>query len=52
MGGVPTVSDETIAVNYFHFDSLPPLSKARTNQIHIDDIIKNLKDSTVLSVFE
>ena len=52
VGGVPTVSDETLDVKYFEFDALPSLSKARTNQNHIDDIIKNLKDSTIPTVFE
>ena len=50
--GVLTKSDETIDVKYFGFDNIPPLSMSRTNQKHINDIIKNLKDRTIPTIFE
>ena len=52
VGGSPKTSDETIAVNFFDFDTLPPLSMFRTDEKHIVDIRKQLNDSTRPTVFE
>lgn len=44
LGGEPTPSMETPAVDFFTPDSLPPLSKNRTNQRIIDEIFAHLAD--------
>jgi ADP-ribose pyrophosphatase YjhB (NUDIX family) len=44
LGGEPTPSMETPAVDFFSPDSLPPLSKNRTNQRILDEIFAHLAD--------
>ena len=44
MGGEAATSDETQAVGFFNFDDLPPLSRNRTNDNHIKEILANLKN--------
>ena len=51
-GGIPKASNETIAVNYFDFDNLPPLSTSRTNKKHIKDVRKHLNNLTLPTIFE
>ena len=52
VGGETKVSDETIDVNFFSFDNLPPLSIARTNKKHISDIKNNIKNPDLPTTFE
>lgn len=44
IGGEAMASDETIDVNFFSFDELPPLSQNRTNLKHIEEIKQHLND--------
>lgn len=44
VGGEARASDETLAVDFFPFDALPPLSEQRTNRRHIDEILAHLAD--------
>ena len=43
---------ETLAVDFFDFDSLPPLSEQRTNQRHLDEIRAHLHDPLRLAAFD
>jgi len=52
VGGDMIASDETIDVNFFSFDNLPPLSTSRTNQKHIVDIENITKNPDTPTVFE
>ena len=52
IGGEPKPSDETIDVKYFSFEELPPLSKNRTNENHIEEILLHLKDSDRQTYFD
>ena len=52
IGGNLETSNETIAVNYFDFDSLPELSTARTNKKHLKDILTNINNPTLPTIFE
>ena len=52
IGGSPKTSSETIAVNFFDFDNLPPLSTFRTDEKHIEDVRKHLNNSALPTVFE
>ncbi len=51
-GGSPKTSDETIAVSFFDFDNLPPLSTSRTNTKHIEDVRKHLNNPALPTIFE
>jgi len=42
-GGQARPSYETLAVDFFNFDNLPPLSLSRTNEKHINEIVKHIK---------
>lgn len=44
IGGEPRASDETMAVDFFSFDDLPPLSSQRTNERHLDEVRAHLAD--------
>jgi ADP-ribose pyrophosphatase YjhB (NUDIX family) len=44
VGGVARPSDETLAVEFFRFDDLPPLSAARTNERHLADVLATVRD--------
>jgi ADP-ribose pyrophosphatase YjhB (NUDIX family) len=52
LGGEPTPSMETPAVDFFTPDSLPPLSKNRTNQRIIDEIFAHLADPSRPTSFD
>lgn len=52
LGGEPTPSMETPAVDFFSPDALPPLSKNRTNHYIIDEIFAHLADSTRPAAFD
>lgn len=43
-GGGARPSHETLTVDFFHFDDLPPLSRERTNERHLRDVLAHLKD--------
>jgi ADP-ribose pyrophosphatase YjhB (NUDIX family) len=44
VGGRARSSDETLAVDFFRFDDLPPLSAARTNERHLADVLATVRD--------
>lgn len=52
LGGEPTPSDETLAVDFFPFHDLPPLSTNRTNTRHLMDVSAHLRDPSCLAVFD
>jgi ADP-ribose pyrophosphatase YjhB (NUDIX family) len=52
LGGEPTPSMETPAVDFFSPDSLPPLSKNRTNQRILDEIFAHLADPNRSTYFD
>ena len=43
-GGEARTSDETLAVGFFSFDDLPPLSSNRTDQRHLADLQAHAQD--------
>jgi len=45
VGGKPRASDETLAVDFFPFEHLPPLSSNRTNERHLVEIQAHLADA-------
>jgi ADP-ribose pyrophosphatase YjhB (NUDIX family) len=52
IGGEAKLSDETLAVQFFDFNKLPPLSLNRTNEKHIEEIKLHLKDSSRPTYFD
>jgi ADP-ribose pyrophosphatase YjhB (NUDIX family) len=44
VGGEARPSDETLDVDFFDFDDLPPLSANRTNKRHLAEIMAHLSD--------
>ena len=50
--GEPRPSDETMAVDFFSFDRLPPLSVHRTNDRHLAEIQAHLKDKNRPTAFD
>ena len=44
VGGEACPSSETLAVGFFEFDDLPPLSSARTNERHLREVFAHLQD--------
>ena len=52
IGGKLETSVETLAVNYFNFEDLPPLSTSRTNKKHINDILAHLNNPSLSTTFE
>lgn len=51
-GGSASISNETLAVDFFSFDNLPPLSENRTNLRHINEILLHMKDQNRPSFFD
>ena len=45
VGGSPRASDETLAVEFFPFEQLPPLSSNRTNERHLAEVRAHLADA-------
>jgi ADP-ribose pyrophosphatase YjhB (NUDIX family) len=43
-GGEARPSDETLAVGFFAFDGLPPLSTNRTNERHLAEVLAHSRD--------
>jgi ADP-ribose pyrophosphatase YjhB (NUDIX family) len=52
VGGEATPSDETLDVQFFDFNSLPPLSLNRTNEIHLNEIKLHLQNSNRQTYFD
>jgi ADP-ribose pyrophosphatase YjhB (NUDIX family) len=44
IGGQARPSNETLAVDFFSFDDLPPLSAERTNEQHLAEVFAHLRD--------
>ena len=51
-GGTATPSSETLAVDFFDFDKLPPLSTQRTNERHLADVRARLRDPARGTAFD
>jgi len=51
-GGEARDSDETMAVDFFDFDALPPLSSDRTNDRHLTEVQAHLRDPNRLAAFD
>ena len=45
-------SDETLDVDFFSLDNLPPLSSERTNERHLNDVFTHFKDHTRPTAFD
>jgi ADP-ribose pyrophosphatase YjhB (NUDIX family) len=52
VGGEARPSNETLAVGFFEFDSLPPLSSERTNERHLADVLAHLRDPSRPAAFD
>lgn len=52
VGGSLKTSTETIAVDFFDFDTLPPLSTSRTDEKHINDILAHINNPSLPTIFE
>lgn len=52
VGGIPKISSETIAVDYFSFDRLPPLSISRTDEKHINDVLSHINNPSLPAIFQ
>ena len=51
-GGHARPSEETLAVDFFDFDHLPPLSSSRTNERHLADVLAQVQDGSLPAVFD
>lgn len=51
-GGEARASDETLAVDFFSFDDLPPLSSNRTNERHLAEVRAHLSDPARPAAFD
>ena len=51
-GGEPRPSDETLAVDFFGRDNLPPLSESRTNKSILDEVFAHFADPGRPTFFE
>lgn len=52
VGGEATASMETLDVDFFDFNDLPPLSEFRTNHRHLDEIVEHLLDVSRPAAFD
>jgi ADP-ribose pyrophosphatase YjhB (NUDIX family) len=52
LGGEPTPSDETTAVDFFDFDKLPELSEQRTHARHLAEVRAHLADPMRAAAFD
>jgi ADP-ribose pyrophosphatase YjhB (NUDIX family) len=52
VGGRARPSSETLAVDFFSFDGLPPLSNARTNQRHLAEVFAHLREPDRPAAFD
>jgi len=51
-GGAARPSEETLAVDFFSFDDLPPLSSLRTNEQHLAEVQAHLQDTNRPAAFD
>lgn len=51
-GGAPRPSFETLAVDFFDFDKLPPLSPNRTNEKHLAEVLAHVHDQNRPTAFD
>jgi ADP-ribose pyrophosphatase YjhB (NUDIX family) len=52
LGGEARPSHETLAVGFFSFDDLPPLSSNRTNERHLAEVQAHLRDPSRPAAFD
>lgn len=52
LSGSARPSEETLAVDFFDFDKLPPLSSSRTNERHLVDVLAHYRDKNKAVVFD
>jgi ADP-ribose pyrophosphatase YjhB (NUDIX family) len=52
VGGQARPSEETLAVDFFSFENLPPLSRFRTNDRHLAEIRAHLMEETRPTAFD
>jgi ADP-ribose pyrophosphatase YjhB (NUDIX family) len=52
LGGEARTSDETLKVDFFYFDDLPPLSENRTNHRFLNEIQNHLTDPARAAWFD
>jgi ADP-ribose pyrophosphatase YjhB (NUDIX family) len=52
IGGQARPSNETLAVDFFSFDNLPPLSFERTNERHLAEVFAHLQDANRPAAFD
>jgi ADP-ribose pyrophosphatase YjhB (NUDIX family) len=52
IGGQARPSEETLAVDFFSFDDLPPLSRFRTNERHLGDVQAHLIEELRPAAFD
>jgi ADP-ribose pyrophosphatase YjhB (NUDIX family) len=50
--GVARPSDETLAVDFFPFNDVPPLSAERTNERHLADVAAFIADRRRVTIFD
>ncbi len=50
--GEPRPSMETLAVDFFDFTNLPPLSEFRTNRRHLDEVVAHVHDPSRQAAFD
>jgi len=51
-GGAARTSNETMALDFFSFDDLPPLSTARTNEAHLAEVRAHVADKNRPAAFD
>jgi ADP-ribose pyrophosphatase YjhB (NUDIX family) len=52
LSGFARPSEETLAVDFFDFDKLPPLSSSRTNERHLADVLAHYRDKSQATIFD
>jgi ADP-ribose pyrophosphatase YjhB (NUDIX family) len=52
LGGEPRTSHETLAVDFFDLDHLPPLSRARTDRRMIEEVFAHFQNPARPTVFD
>lgn len=52
VGGQARPSEETLAVDFFSFEDLPPLSRFRTNDLHIAEVQAHLMEEIRPAAFD
>lgn len=52
IGGEPRTSNETMGVDFFELDSLPPLSRYRTNEEMLKEVFAHVEDPNRRTAFD